>query len=212
MIKDITYDIYWPLGSVDATLQQKQLKEAGLNRIIQHITNEPICFILASRKTNGHELNKQLTKQLGIDLQKLGYGFIRVTGGYPEKQLDGTTKDVIEQSFIVIDNNKRFKKASNFAEEMFELAKEYKQDSILLQDDTHKAAWYDSITREQIGNIKDKLTVTDIEDGFSIIHGKKFSLVEADYTYKNHYKDARSFGYAIEAILLRKRLGLKEIF
>lgn len=215
-VKDITEDYnincIYPIGSVEYKQQQQYLKEAGLNRIIAHIKNESVCFISASRRTNGHELNKKLTYKLGQELQKLGYGFIHVTGGYPEKQKDGTIKDVIEQSFIVIDNNTKLGLYSNFVDEMFALARTYDQDSILLKADGYDPAWYDSISREPISEIKNNISVNDIATGFSIIHGRKFSLIESDYSYKNYTKDQRGFGYAIEAIMLRKKLGLKEIW
>lgn len=187
----------------------KILDEASLNRIRSHLNDNEICFISVNRNENTPEENNKLTKQLEIDIKKLGYGFIDIKGAYIETDINsGEKKQVIEKSFFVINTN--FKGTKKFSNEMFTLAKKYNQETILLKDSLHPAAWY-APDGTQISAEKTKLTTKDLESGYSSFKGHTFSLIEAVFDYENFNTEKRGFGLAIEGILLRKALGLKDI-
>ena len=101
---------------------EKYINESSLSRIWQFVEDNKKQFavISASRKLNSDEENEKNYIELIKDIRDLGYGYIKMRGGYKEK-----TGFVREKSLFVPNIKKS---------EIIELGRKYNQDSILFKD------------------------------------------------------------------------------
>jgi len=100
---------------------KKYLIESSLSRIMQHITNDKSFGVVsASRKSNSDKENDDLYKELIKDVRKMGYGYIKLRGGYKEE-----TGFVNEKSLFIPNITKN---------DIIKLGKKYNQDSVLYKD------------------------------------------------------------------------------
>ena len=103
--------------------------ESNWGRITQHIDNG-CMMISACRGERTEEENKKKTDELSNDLRDLGYGYIRILGGYIENKGTEDEKEVTEESFFVPKpKNTEDKK---FFDDAIKLCKKYGQDSVLI--------------------------------------------------------------------------------
>ena len=105
-------------------VEDKQLNESSLSRIWQHVENDDKSFgvISAYRADNDPSENKEDHKQLLKDINKLGYGYIILKGGY--KEID--QNEYKEEMSIFIPKISK--------KEIIELGEKYKQDSVIYKD------------------------------------------------------------------------------
>lgn len=151
-----------------------ELEEANLGRLVSHQRQYDICMISASRSENTSQQNNKKTEELESIVRGLGYGFIQLFGGYTENYGTPEAKDVYESSLCVISTDKEHSEI--FERQMFMLCRKYKQEAILLSTTNYPIAWYNG-NKERISEIKNKLSLSDLSQGFSKIHGTKFAFI-----------------------------------
>lgn len=110
-------------------MMKSMFKESNWGRITQHIDNG-CMMISACRGENSEETNAKKTDELATDLRDMGYGFIRILGGYIENKGTDDEKEVTEESFFVPKPKKEEDKT--FFDNAIKLCKKYKQDSVLI--------------------------------------------------------------------------------
>lgn len=114
------------------------LNEASMSRIYQHLKTDYVGCItsfitgnnpnrIVTNKARSHKENKKANKKLSADLQKLGYGFVRVTGYYQEE--GSISPDKEESYFVICPKGISFE---NFAKSLVALARKYEQESIVV--------------------------------------------------------------------------------
>ena len=104
-------------------------KESNWSRITQHIDNG-CMMISACRGENSQETNDQKTDELAQDIRGLGYGYIRILGGYIENKGTEDEKEVTEESFFV--PKPKDVEDQKFFDDAIDLCKKYGQDSVLI--------------------------------------------------------------------------------
>lgn len=170
----------------------KEALASGLSRLVHHANNDLICCITAFRGERDLAENRKNNKSLENDIHSLGYGYIKLGGGYQE---EGKDKAMEEESFCIIDNNLKnakteedIKKESNkFVEEMLMLCRKYEQDTILIRfylgNGQYELAWM-----SQSGDVEKKfstdVSLSTVKNYWSQIHNKKFLFREADCKYE----------------------------
>lgn len=182
---------------------------ANVNRIRQHLQNDGgVCFITAFLKINDIATNNALNKELEQDLRRLGYGIIKVIGGYPETQPSGEIVNVVEKSFVVVDNNT--KRATNeqakvqfadeFKKDMLYLCNKYNQNSVLIRyyagDGKYETGFLD-----QGGNLSEmsnEITFKGLENAWTSIHNKTFRLKEVDELTPQDKQSSLDFDFTDE--------------
>ncbi len=156
-----------------------EMLEARLSRVLQHINDNEICFISACRNENSNKENEKYTEELVTDIRSLGYSYITILGGFTENQGKENEVDVTEASFFVINNGNK----KTFAEDMLWLCGKYKQESILLKTADYEPRWYNKYGKPT-SPVLSKFSIHDIKNGFSKIHGNKFSLISENTEYE----------------------------
>ena len=106
-----------------------QLDEASLSRLYQHTIDRNIGIITAFRGRYTKSENLSRNSNLQADIRAAGFGFYRMEGHYIEGFGSEVSKDVKEQSFLVIgekgNDNGKLKGT------LKKLGSKYNQDSIL---------------------------------------------------------------------------------
>lgn len=162
---------------------------AGLNKIVHYTNNGIICYITAFKTERVLQKNKENNKNLNNDISALGYGFIRLTGEYKEKE-----KIKTEESFCVIDNKFLKKRTENellqenkkFVNNMLMLSRKYEINYILIRfylgKEQYQLAWL-----KQDGTVEKIVlsSLNTIDDYLARIYNKKFILKKVDYRYEN---------------------------
>jgi hypothetical protein len=179
-----------------------KLAEARLSRILKHIDDNEICFISACRSENSNKENKKYTEELASDIRSLGYSYITILGGFTENRGKENEVDITEASFFVINNGNK----ETFAEDMFWLCGKYKQESILLKTEEYAPRWYDK-NGEPNSSVLSKFSIHDIENGFSKIHGTKFSLISENTEYELSGTRKPNFSRHMHGYFLRKLMN-----
>jgi len=107
---------------------KEYLKESSLSRIWKFIEDDKYSFgvVSAFRTENSGAENKQLHKNLKIQVREMGYGFIEMKGGWVEEGMFSS-----EESLFIPKINKK---------QMLELGKEYDQFSVIYKD---KSGFYE---------------------------------------------------------------------
>lgn len=110
-------------------MTKSMFSESNWGRITQHIDNG-CMMISACRGENSEEVNKKKTDELANDIREMGYGYIRILGGYIENKGTEDETEVTEESFFIpkpkkVDDNQFFNDA-------IKLCKKYGQDSVLI--------------------------------------------------------------------------------
>ena len=184
---------------------------ANVNRIRQHLQNSGgVCFITAFRNVNDIATNNALNKELEQDLRGLGYGIIKITGGYPEKQEpSGDIVNVVEKSFVVVDNNTRritneenkVKSGEEFKNEMQYLCSKYNQNSVLIRwyvgDGKYKTGFLDA--QGNLSPMSNEITFQELKENWSKIHNHLFRLMPEDEAKeKNKLYSSLDFDFSEE--------------
>ena len=201
------------------------VKESGANitRLLQHLANEDIAFISASRhdypelntnvnkEQNITKLNNINTAALSRDIHNAGYSYIKVKGGYKEEDpVTGQAVPVIEDTFAVINNNRQKNKVSQaeFFKHMLGLCDKYNQDAVLIalkNNPEYPIASYDRNGNIVYGPFKE-LNFKDIEDFFTQIHNHKFIFENAEFKESEQGVSVRSMCTAYQYYGTRKDL------
>lgn len=163
------------------------VNEIGLNRLFNKHTENGYVMVSACRhdwslddEVENRELNNIKTKELKEDIQKAGYQYIPVQGGFVED--DGT--EVVEQSFLIVNYRNKsgngvnagdFSKLKDLA---IKLCGKYNQDSVLVVEPGGKPTYYN-----RNGEIDGQFTFKTVRDTaqrfFTRIGGsRKFSFIE----------------------------------
>ena len=119
----------------------KIVNEIGLNRLFNKHTENGYVMVSACRhdwseddEVENREINNIKTKELKDDIQKSGYQYIPVQGGFVED--DGT--EVVEKSFLIVNFRNKAGKGepagdfSKLKELAIELCGKFNQDSVLV--------------------------------------------------------------------------------
>jgi len=103
--------------------------ESSLSRLWQHMEDKDtsLGIISAFRSERSLKQNQDLTKKLKAQIRENGFGFIMLTGHWPETTAEGE-KDVEEESFAIIADDE--KKLDLFLKN---IAKEYGQEGFLIK-------------------------------------------------------------------------------
>lgn len=110
----------------------KQLNEASLSRVWQHVQSDrPIALLTAFRGEHTYEENVARNKELAASLRKLGYGFFFLDGSWIENQGTDKEQHVSEDSIFAIGNAGD---DENFRQHIVELGAKYDQDAVLVKD------------------------------------------------------------------------------
>ena len=171
-------------------VKKVESRGANVNRIYKHLQEHCVCFITAFRQIYDIAENNKRNEKLYHDLRALGYGIIKVIGGFPEKQPDGSTKKATEKSFVVVANevdkaiNEKSKVefSNQFKDDMMGLCKKYEQENILIRyyegDNKYITGFlYPSGNIEEMSN---NITFKDLEDYWTRIHNKVFRIKTLD--------------------------------
>ena len=73
------------------------INESNLGRIVQHI-DDGCMMISACRGNRTDEENKEKTDELAKDIRDLGFGYVRILGGYIENKGKPDETEVTEES------------------------------------------------------------------------------------------------------------------
>lgn len=98
--------------------------ESSLSRVYRHNENHDCGAITAFRGSYTKKENAQRNKSLMSKLLMKGYSLTKVSGRY----LEDDNTPVVEISFFVVD----VKDKGNIKEDLFELGKEFDQDSVFI--------------------------------------------------------------------------------
>ena len=136
-------------------------------------------FIISAEKSNnGYLINKLNTKELYSKLQDITQHIIKVQGKY---------QGVKEISFLVELDEKDYVNYGTQINTVFNLARKYKQDSILMINDDYTAylLYINSTRKESIGYFieVDKDTAL-LKDAYSKINGKYFITIDDNFKLK----------------------------
>lgn len=172
------------------------IKESSLGRFIQHVqNNENIAFITSDRSENGKSENKKNLEELKKLVEKAGFGYNKIVGGFIETREDTTKLERVEEnSLIVYSEPKNEQKLKQFS---IDVGVKYKQQAILfvpksIDADGLKRKVYsittknytdDKGTKHSIGEeemVGDSLTLNKIEDYFSKLGKHKFAFIKVD--------------------------------
>lgn len=123
------------------------MNESALNsltRVIEHFKNNSFAIISASRGIYGSDENSKRTEELRHDIRSMGYGFVKMKGGYIEGM--GTDKEtpVHEDVFFIAskamkpeesENYEQFNKQNNqvFKKDMESLGNKFDQEAIIFK-------------------------------------------------------------------------------
>lgn len=166
----------------------KIVNEIGLNRLFNKHTENGYVMVSACRhdwseddEVENREINNIKTKELKEDIQKAGYQYIPVQGGFVED--DGT--EVVEQSFLIVNfknksgNGVHAGDFSKLKELAISLCGKYNQDSVLVVEPGEKPTYY-TRTGEVDGQFTSR-TVRDAAQQYftKIGGGRKFSFLES---------------------------------
>ena len=175
-----------------------RLNESSLNRVYSHIMEHDCAVITAFRKELVNCLtseaseklslrdNKSRNKGLKAALLYLKYGITNVEGSYIENYLADNQKEVIEDSYFVVN----LKDDPKFIDNIVKLGEIFCQDSVMIMEkggennylvgtNLHTFPGYGEINK--LGHFKPA-----IEDEFMTkVHGRPFSLESFDMLQNN---------------------------
>lgn len=185
----------------------ENLLETTFKRLEKHFNTNECAFISACRSENSPEINNKLTNELANDLRKLGYGYIKVKGGYIETLRDGTKKPVEEKTFAIFNNNnesfENFPSGykTDFVRDMIALCRKYNQDSVLIKEKNQPGHYYNQ-SGETFENFN-TITKDNIEEYFTRLRNTKFKFIEADESdnKENYSRYNQTFGTKVERSL-----------
>ena len=114
---------------------------SSMSRIVQHTKDSNVATITAfitsdsddrptKKKMQSHKQNKAVNSQLSNDLQKLGYGFSKVTGYWDETKSGDPENAVREETFYVI--CPKVTPYEAFEQSIIALAKKYEQQAVVV--------------------------------------------------------------------------------
>lgn len=107
------------------------LHESSLGKVLQH-SEKGVAIVSACRGEYDENTNKERTKWLENDLRALGFGYIKLIGGYVETDIEtGEKRDVVEASFMIPYDSRIT--PENWRKKLLTLCKNYDQESILIK-------------------------------------------------------------------------------
>lgn len=106
------------------------VEAAGVYRVIQIANKKPYAAISASRHNLSPEENNKRSRDLLADIKRSGLYAYEMIGGYEETKEDGSTAQVVENSFFVPFDERR--KLKDFINLFKELTAKYGQEAFLL--------------------------------------------------------------------------------
>lgn len=170
-------------------MTEQNLLETTFARLKKHFETRDCAFISACRSENTPEENNIATENLERDLRYLGYGFIKVKGGYIETADDGREIPVVEKTFAVFNNNhQNFKNfpggyKTHFKRDMIGLCRKYDQNTVLIKEAGQPGHYYDQ-AGNAFGNFN-HISTEDIEEYFTKLRSNTFKFTEAEETVWN---------------------------
>lgn len=188
------------------------LLETTFARLEKHFQNNDCAFISACRKENTPEENNIATNNLAHDLQILGYGYIKINGGYIESIGKPDERAVIEKSFAVFNNNDPTKYHTDFKRDMIGLCNEYNQDSVFIKMKNESGHYYDK-EGNPFGNFNN-ISKENIEEFFSRLRNTTFKFTEADEVdnMEDYWREKQTFGTRVLRSLRFRELANKYPF
>lgn len=140
------------------------LDESTLNRLVSGHDKDGYVIISASRGDKTAEENNKRFSELKSKVNKYGYSYIPVFGGYKEED----NGEVLEKSLFVLPYNRVLgtkvepEYFDDFLSSMIDLGKYYNQDSILVKTPTDKPKYLDLSTMEYDKPFDGELKLNDI--------------------------------------------------
>lgn len=173
------------------------LLETTFARLEKHFQNNDCAFISACRSENILEENNIATNNLADDLMRLGYGYVKVKGGYIENKNTPEEKFVEEKTFAVFNNNDPTKYHTNFKRDMIGLCRRYNQECVLIKMKGESGHYYD-----QKGNESEnfnKVSQVDIEKFYTRLRSNIFKFTEADESdnMEDYWREKQTFGTVV---------------
>lgn len=158
---------------------------SSMSRIIQHTKDSNVATITAfitsdsddrptKKRMQSHNQNKVINSQLSRDLQKLGYGFSKVTGYWDETKSGDPNNAVREETFYVI--CPKVTPYDAFEKSIIALAKKYEQQAVVVWS-------YEKQEAKLLGT--DDYQTYSVWDTFSNFN-VDVALSEAWTQFKNH--------------------------
>ena len=164
------------------------LNEVSFSRIIDFHAKNGYAIVSAARGENSDSENKQLDKQLKLDISSAGWTFTPIYGGFVETNNEtGEKTNVVERSFLIYNHNRKnkdfsFKDLKAFVVEMCE---KYKQEAVLIADPNEDAAAYFDADGDEIFKLSKKLTVRNaLQEFFSTLNRSKKNVDRSKFTFK----------------------------
>ena len=146
------------------------LDEAGMSRLLQHLTTSNVGFITAFRGGFSLSTNRARNMKLKQDIRNAGFGFLRVIGHWVENE--GTPEEVAveEESFMVIGEPKD--DSGRLYGFLKKVARTYDQEAFLFKSHADHAVQvhYANGHHDTIG----QFSLSNIGKMFSTFKGKKF--------------------------------------
>lgn len=180
-----------------------QINETSEDKIINFHLKRGFAMLTAFRSEYTLAQNRDRNRQLASRLKSLGYGFIRVTGGYTENigpdnpnwDEAESTQDpnirrlpIMEESFLVPMYDIKTKESADFdtfKSDMVDLGKEFEQDSVLVAPPVGQGSPAYIITNSRAGNVGSidctfsNLTIANVADTFFSMKEKTINKARA---------------------------------
>jgi len=130
----------------------KQLSESSLSRVWQHFAdNRKSCALLtAFRGEYDYETNTRRNHDLAAKIRNLGYGFIFVDGFWVENAGTANEIHVSEDSVFV----NASADDDSFADKMHSLVNEYRQDAVLVKDNSSTRLIFSDGNTQVLGRVQ----------------------------------------------------------
>jgi len=153
----------------------KQIDEASLSRVWEKLNNVDFAIITAYRKSRDKEQNVAKNRELRGSLNAKKLGAYPLVGHWRECELTDVPydkcpadklHDVIERSYLVPRN--KDVSPEEFKDLMFELAKKYEQDGIVLKIDSLKMfGVYGSATQDEFVKFEKGVALNKMSQAYS---------------------------------------------
>lgn len=155
----------------------------SFNRARSHMNKYDCCFISASRDENSGKQDIANNRRLASDIRAAGLTYLRATGGYIENKGTDEEVEVVESSFLVVNNRYTY---SEFKKLCLHWCAKYNQESVMFthpvkESKNGKRVAID-VTAEYVnsdGVVTDRfdhVNVGTVEQFFSNMYGKDFVM------------------------------------
>ena len=165
-------------------IRNTSIVASSFNRAISHMNKYQCMFITAFRGEYSKNVNVKRNKQLFDDIKKSNLSFIKANGGYIENYGTEDAKNVTEDTYMIINNNKYT--SNDFITLAIAWCKKYDQDAVLVTTPEFEDNKFISVSAkyyDKNGNIDMEFSDANmhtVEEYFTEICGKSFVLSTCD--------------------------------